>query len=309
VTGWSSSPGEPGDASRGTEHLLALEHATVQIAIERLLVRPLAAKRLSGGRGRAFPADDQKAGCVGVPLACAGVTLGTVASSIERRANRHMRRFARVVLLVVGVLLTLIGGLTAVLVGTDGVVRAGDRELTTDTAALTAPASVLDFMGPTLHVAATTRDGRDVFVGIAHEVDVADYLDGVARDQVQAVNPPATFDIERVDGAVSAPETEPASRDWWYVQSSGPEWQAIEYELGTEPVNVVIMAADGEPPLAVEAEVGLEIENLFVTALIGLGVGLIILAVGILALRPRRRRPRAAHLAEPDETWYEETQP
>lgn len=221
-----------------------------------------------------------------------------------------MRRFARVVLLILGVLLTVIGGVAAVLVGSDSVVRAGERELTTETAVLTTAPTAVNFIGPTLHVAATTQDGRDVFVGVAHEIDVADYLDGVARDEIQEVNLPATFDIARVDGEVTGPASEPNTRDWWYAQSSGPERQAIEYALGAEPVNVVIMAADGEPPLTVQAEFGLEIENLFTTALIVLGGGLIILAVGILALRPQRRRARAVRpAADTDETWYEETPP
>lgn len=219
-----------------------------------------------------------------------------------------MRRFARVVLLIVGALLTLVGVVAAVLAGPDSTVRTGDRELTTETAALTTSPTALGFVGPTVHVTVTARGGREVFLGVGHQVDVDDYLDGVARDQIQDVSFPASFDIDRVDGAVTAAETEPASRDWWFVQSTGAESQEVELELGPEPVNVVIMAADGEPPLTVDAQFGLEIENLFVTALLILAAGLVLLVVAIFVLRRRRRR-RPARFAGPvdsDETRFEE---
>lgn len=218
-----------------------------------------------------------------------------------------MRRFARVVLLIVGTLLTLVGLVAAVLAGPDSTVRTGDRELTTESAALTTAPGALGFIGPTVHVAATARDGRDVFVGVGHQVDVDDYLNGVARDQIEDVGFPASFEIDRIDGVVTAAETEPATRDWWYVQSSGAERQEIEFELAAEPVNVVIMAADGEPPVAVDVQFGLEIENLFVTALLVLAAGLLLLAIAIFVLRRPRRR-RAVRFAGPvdDETRYEE---
>jgi hypothetical protein len=219
-----------------------------------------------------------------------------------------MRRFVRVVLLIVGALLTVVGLAAAVLAGPDSTLRTGDRELTTETAALTSAPGALGFIGPTVYVAAAAQDGRDVFVGVGHQVDVDDYLNGVARDQIEDVGFPGSFEIDRIDGAVTAAETQPATRDWWYVQASGADRQEVEFELTAEPVNLVIMAADGEPPVAVDAQFGLEIENLFVTALLVLAAGLLLLVIAIFVLRRPRRR-RAARFAGPvdaDETWYEE---
>lgn len=211
-----------------------------------------------------------------------------------------MRRLARVFLLVIGSIVTLVGLAAALLAGPDDTVTTGERELTSETVALVSSASLFDFMGPSLHVAATADNGREVFVGVAHEVDVTEYLGGIAYDQIVRLRFPASYELERVDGAVTGVEPEPASRDWWYVQSAGPDRQEVDYPLGADPVNAVVMGADGDPPLAVSLELGLQIDNLFVTALLVLAVGLGLILVAIFALRRRRRtRPGAARSAEP----------
>jgi len=211
-----------------------------------------------------------------------------------------MRRFARVFLLVIGSIVTLAGVSAALLAGPDDTVTTGERELTSETVAFVSSASLFDFMGPSLHVAATADNGRDVFVGVAHEVDVTEYLSGVAHDQIARLRFPASYALERVDGAVTGVEPEPASRDWWYVQAAGPDRQEVDYPLGAEPVNAVVMAADGETPLAVSLELGLQFDDLFVTALVVLAVGLGLILVAIFALRRRRRtRPRTAQPAAP----------
>ncbi|HEX5993638.1 MAG TPA: hypothetical protein VFY84_00715, partial [Jiangellales bacterium] len=57
---------------------------------------------------------------------------------------------------------------------------------------------------------------------------------------------------------------------------------------------------DGNAPLAVRMELGLKIDNLFVTASLVLGLGLGLILVGIIALRRRgRSRPPRTQPAEP----------
>lgn len=211
-----------------------------------------------------------------------------------------MRRAARVFLLVIGSIVGLAGLAAALLTGPDDTVMTGERQLTSETAAFVTAASLFDFMGPSLQVSAMADDGREVFVGVAHEVDVTEYFTGVAYDQIARFRLPASYELGRVDGAVTGVEPEPASRDWWYVQSAGPDRQAVEYPLGVDPVNAVVMAADGNAPLAVRMELGLKIDNLFVTALLVLGVGLGLILVAIFALRRRgRSRPPRTLPAEP----------
>lgn len=221
-----------------------------------------------------------------------------------------MRRLARVVILFFGAVFTVVGAVAAVVVGPDSTVQTGEREFSTDGVALTTSPTMLDVMGPTLHVAAAAQDGRELFVGVGHQVDVDDYLDGVAHDQIAEIKLPASFEITPIDGAVTGVATPPATRDWWYVQSAGRDRQQIVYELGREPVNVVIMTADGQPPVVVDAEFGLQVDNLFTTALLVLAAGLVLLGVGIFGLRRRRRRAgKAARLTDDaDRDWSEERQ-
>ena len=219
-----------------------------------------------------------------------------------------MRRFARVLLLVIGSIVTLAGLAVAVLASPDDTVSTGERELTSETVGFVTSASLLDFMGPSLHVAATAASGREVFVGVGHEVDVAGYLDGVAYDKIVRLRPPTSFDLERVDGAVAGVQPEPESRDWWFVQAAGSDRREVSYPLGAEPVNAVVMGADGEAPLSVTLELGLQIDNLFITALLVLAVGLGLISVAVFALHRRRRTRRpVAQLSEP--AWQGERQP
>lgn len=220
-----------------------------------------------------------------------------------------MRRFARVVLIVVGAVLVVIGVLAAVLAGPDNIVRTGERELSTDTAALTTSPTMFEFVGPTLHVAASSQDNRDVFLGIAHEIDVDDYLSGVAHEQIWEIGVPVSFEMLRMEGEVQPAPVAPGTRDWWYLQASGPDRQEVSYALGAEPVNVVIMAADGAPPIAVTVDVGLEIDNLFITALLVVVAGLALIALAIFVLRRRQRRRLAgtSHATTnptPNQGWY-----
>lgn len=213
-----------------------------------------------------------------------------------------IRRIVRVGLLVIGSIVALAGLAVAVLAGPDDTVSTGERELSSETAAFVTSPSLLAVVGPNLRVAATGANEREVFVGVGHQVDVAGYLGGLAYDQIARFRPPLSFDLERIDGTVAGVRPEPASRDWWYVSAAGAGRQEVTYPLGAEPVNAVVMGADGQPPLTVTVELGVQIDNLFTTALLVLAVGLGLILVAVFALRRRRRRRTRSpteHIAEP----------
>ncbi len=210
-----------------------------------------------------------------------------------------MRRVARTFLLAIGSIVAAAGFAVALLAGPDDIVSTGDRELTSETVGFVTSASLVRFIGPSLYVAATAANDREVFIGVGHQVDVTGYLDGIAYDQIAGLRPPTAFDLARIDGAVTNVDPEPGTRDWWYVQAAGTERQEVLFPLGAEPVNAVVMGADGQPPLEVTVELGLKIDNVFVTALLVLAVGVGLLAIAAFALRPRQRVPAAEQLAEP----------
>jgi hypothetical protein len=215
----------------------------------------------------------------------------------------------RIIVLTLGALVTVAGLLAAIFVGPGNRVGLGSTELTTETAAMTTPASALNLVGPTLHVTATATDG-EVFLGVGHEMDVDAYVAGFAHDEIvpegeSPLEPPtrdADFPwqpaLEPVDGPAEPPSAPPDSRDWWVASVSGSGEQTISVELGDIPLRTVVMRPDGTAPVAADIEFELEIDNLFTTALLAIGVGLGLTMLGILTLRRRRvRRARAGNRA------------
>jgi hypothetical protein len=197
---------------------------------------------------------------------------------------------------VVGLLLALIGllvtGVAAVaafwVVGPDNTVHAGEQQLTSKGLAVITTPGLLDRHGPTLHVAARSADGkRPLFVGIARDLDVASYLDGVQQTKLVQVQFPVKLTTQEVKGAAAALPA-PAAFDWWIAKASGLGDQSLEWPIADGPYDVVIMNADGKPAPDVKVDFGIELGGAFVTCLLVLLAGLLLLAGGILLMFFRR---------------------
>ena len=117
---------------------------------------------------------------------------------------------------------------------------------------------------------------RPVFVGIAREADVAEYLDGVAHAVVTEIGRKPEYS-ERRGGA---PEGPPADQTFWAASATGAGEQTLEWEPEDGSWNVVVMNADGSRGVAADLSIGGELDPL-----IWIGVGLL---VGGGCLRPPR---------------------
>ncbi|ADB35818.1 hypothetical protein Kfla_6827 [Kribbella flavida DSM 17836] len=203
-------------------------------------------------------------------------------------------RFARVVL---GLLLALVGLLVTVaaaaaafwLVGPDSTVDTGEQRLTGRGLAVATAPDLLDRHGFTLRV--TAQSDRPVFVGIAHDLDVASYLGASAYTRVVRFDPPATFGTQEMKGGQSKLNP-PAELDWWVAEASGAGEQTVRWSTHDGAYDVVVMNADGTPGTDARVTVGMELKGLFGTCLIVLGVGLMLLFAG-LWLAFAKRRPGA----------------
>ncbi|NEE02805.1 hypothetical protein [Phytoactinopolyspora halotolerans] len=203
-----------------------------------------------------------------------------------------MRTFLGVVLLVLGLPVLVAGTVAAVYTGPDDTFGVVDEEISTDAAVLVSAPSVLDVAGPTLHVAADV-DGADTFVGVAHPVHLGSYLDGVQVEQITQAGWREDLTHEAVSGEETAPVAPPGGLDWWQASSTGSGEQRVSVELTAEPAQVVVSAADPQAPLAADLAVEAEIEGVFATALLVVGLGLLLTAAGIMLLFTGRRRRRA----------------
>lgn len=212
-----------------------------------------------------------------------------------------MRTFVGIVLLILGVPVLLIGAAVAVLAGPDDTVDVVTETVDAQTAALVVPSTLVGVSGPTLVVTAEA-DGSETFVGAAHPVHVASFLEGVPHTRVTAID--RSRDLTLSDTAAEGDEVTlppPADLDWWQERSVGAGSQTVEVELTDEPLSVVVSAAQPAAPLDVTVTGAVRLDYVFVTAVVVGVVGLALVVLGILALRAgrRRRRARSAPIDDP----------
>jgi hypothetical protein len=207
---------------------------------------------------------------------------------------RFVRIFFGLLSALVGLLVTIVGAAAAFwLVGPDNTVDTGEQQLAgKGLAVMTAP-DLLDRHGPTLHVTAKAADGlRPIFVGVGNDLDVASYLGTSQHTQVVRLAVPVKLDTREFKGGL-APLAAPAGLDWWAAKASGNGSQSIAWPIADGRYDVVVMNADGKPGTDAKVNLGVELDGAFVTSLLVLGAGLILLVVGLLLMFLRRRRPDA----------------
>ncbi|HET6739525.1 MAG TPA: hypothetical protein VFH76_11345, partial [Kribbella sp.] len=205
-------------------------------------------------------------------------------------------RFARIalglLLAVAGSLATVAGAVAAFwLVGPDNTISTPSRQLASTGLAVVSAPTLLDRHGPTLHVSAS--GDKPLFIGVAQDLDVRDYLSGVAQTRVVSFDPPATFGTQDLRGGTKK-LTPPGELDWWVAQSATGA-QSISWPVQDGRYDVVVMNADGSPAVGAQVTFGIQVHRLFGICLLVLGAGVLVLALG-LALMLRRRHVPAAIL-------------
>ena len=196
-----------------------------------------------------------------------------------------------VVLLVVGSIAALlafallVGGCAAVAVDQaqrddDGFLMSPTEEFSTATYAIVSESADVDVDGPdwvakdflgTIRIRSESE--RPVFVGIAREPDVAEYLGRVEHAVVTEIGREPRY-AERRGGA---PEDPPADQPFWAASATGADEQTLEWEPEDGSWNVVVMNADGSRGVATDLSIGAELDPL-----IWIGIGLLV-GGGLLA--------------------------
>ena len=237
-------------------------------------------------------------------------------------------KVGRIVMIVVGSLLALIGfallaGGTAGLIAyatqrTDGFFQTGEVRLASPTYAITSDrvdlesepgeADWLVDRGALGTVRLRIDPGRPktpIFAGIGPTADVANFLEGVARDAIRDIElSPDRVLYRRVPGE-AAPEP-PGEQSFWVAQLTTDTADELTWEVESGDWTVVLMNADASRGVDVDARLGIKVDWLL-PALIGLLIaGLVLLAGGTalvifggrgLARRASRSRPRPGAVA------------
>jgi hypothetical protein len=233
-------------------------------------------------------------------------TAPSPASEAVEPAPRADRGAGGVALLVVGSIAALlafallVGGCAAVIVDRtqrddDGFLMSPSEDFSTATYAITSENADVDFDGPdwaTTDFLGTVRirseSERPVFVGIAREADVGEYLDGVEHAVVTELGREPEYS-ERQGGP---PEGRPADQTFWAASATGAGEQTLEWEPENGRWNVMVMNADGSRGVAAELSIGGELDSL-----IWIGVGMLVggalfAAAAALAITAGIRRRR-----------------
>ena len=205
---------------------------------------------------------------------------------------RVFRLVAGALVALVGLAVLAAGGVAAFwVVGPDDVLSTRSGSLSSKGVAIVSAPSLVDYFGSNLVVSARPgAKGREVFLGVAHHIETSSYLGRSARTELTDVGYPSSLETREVEG-LPARVTPPEALDWWVARATGSGTQVLEWELADGPYDLVIMSADGRPGVDVTATFGIELKGAFRTSLAGAGLGLLVLAGGVLLLRgPRRPR-------------------
>jgi len=177
----------------------------------------------------------------------------------------------------------------------DGFLMSPTEDFSTATYAITSENADVDFDGPDWAatdflgtVRIRSESERPVFVGIAREADVVEYLDGVEHAVVTELGEEPEYS-ERQGGP---PEARPADQTFWAASATGAGEQTLEWEPEDGSWNVVVMNADGSRGVAAELSIGGELDPLI---WIGVGLlvgGLLLAAAAALAITAGIRRRR-----------------
>jgi hypothetical protein len=147
-----------------------------------------------------------------------------------------------------------------------------------------------------VRISATSADpAKPIFLGIGRSRDVADYLGGVAYDEVTDLDADP-FSVTYDHHGGSAPVTPPADQHFWVASATGEGTQTVVWGVRKGTWSVLAMTADVSRGVAVDAKLGVKISFLgwIATGLLVFG-GLVLLGgVGLIYLGARKRAPLAA---------------
>ena len=147
----------------------------------------------------------------------------------------------------------------------------------------------LDALNATVRVRASAPDGGRLFIGIARTATLDRYLAESAHAEVSEVDAlPFSYDTVRHAGT-TAPAI-PDTQRFWAASASGAGTQALTWEPEGGRWSVVVMNADGSPPVAADVSVGAKTNAVMPVGIVLLGLGVLGLtgAAGLIFVGARR---------------------
>jgi hypothetical protein len=141
-----------------------------------------------------------------------------------------------------------------------------------------------------IRIRARAADGRPIFLGVAREEAVRQYLAGVPHAVLTDVDSDSFAGTYRRVGGTRVPPA-PATRTFWAVRVQGRGLRTLNWGVMGGNWQMVAMNADASPGVSVDASLGVKIPYTLATAIVLLAVGLLLAGGGLaMILRGGRRR-------------------
>jgi len=132
---------------------------------------------------------------------------------------------------------------------------------------------------------------KQLFIGIAEEMYVKDYLNGVHYDEITdfRIFP---YELEYTGHAGDSIPEAPATKNFWEESSYGTGAQIVEWELETGSWVLVLMNKDGSIGVDADVVFGAKVPILFTLGVGFLVGGIVVMVIGGLLIYLAVRRPR-----------------
>ena len=238
------------------------------------------------------------------PIAPAAAVAGEPAAPPARRGWTG----GRIALVVVGTIAglfalgLLVGGCALVTIDQaqrddDGFLMSPTQDFSTPTYAIVSESADLDtdgsewaldtFLGT---VRIRSESDRPVFVGIGPADEVAQYLGGVERDEVDDLDNSGDPEYSRRSGG--APTGPPGDETFWVASTEGAGERTLEWEPEDGDWQAVVMNEDGSRGVSAELSIGAELDSILWIGIGMLLAGALFAAGCALAITAAARRGR-----------------
>jgi len=213
-----------------------------------------------------------------------------------------MRRLGGIALVLLGLLSVVLGVALAVLFGPDDRMGTGPHRLSTPGQAIVTSPGALAYSGPQVELRVTSvQPGRTLFVGVAHDVDVRDFLASTPRTRIDTIEIPWQVATTQLPGQ-GFPKADASEQTWWIADAKGQGEVVLDWRLPDTAADVVILDDDGSRGLAVDVSAAVVAPGVFVIglALVVLGLGVVVFGWAVLTTRSTSRRGAHALRARPE---------
>ncbi len=206
-----------------------------------------------------------------------------------------MRRRGGLALIALGVLSVLLGSVLAAAFGPDNELGTGPHRLSTRGQAIVTAPEALAWTGPQVRLTVRSVDpGRSLFVGVGHDVDVQDFLDGAPRTRIDTIAIPWRVTTTSIPGS-GFPKGAPSDVGWWFADAQGRGSASVTWRLPDTAADVVILDPLGGDGLAVDVTADVLAPGAFVVGLAMVVLGLGVAVFGWAVRTTGVRAPRGTH--------------